>query len=253
MWRNQWPSIQLWRDQEATAASKRPQGKHEQYREEVTASLAAAVAISSDVAAAAVLLDLNGIFVGQLWLWQTEGLFSLPPGFLWTLYQMGIQEKFQLLCQVHGCVPFVSYFFQLPEGEQWGKEMPMQWQWTNTMQTLEIMQSESASITLIFQRLGMFYHSITGYTSRFLNCIMLKTLNQSYRQDRVYIGVRRNSLAVQNAQLMTQVTRQCPCIVFHQLSGHAASQRGEDTEYRARRRWMRPPRVAGDTLPCDVQ
>lgn len=104
------------------------------------------------------------------------------------------------------------------------------------MQTLEIMQSESASITLIFQRLGMFYHSITGYTSRFLNCIMLKTLNQSYRQDRVYIGVRRNSLAVQNAQLMTQVTRQCPCIVFHQLSGHAASQRGEDTEYRARRR-----------------
>lgn len=248
MWRNQWPSIQLWRDQEATAASKRPQGK-----QEVTASLAAAVAISSDVAAAAVLLDLDGIFVGQLGLWQTEGLFSLPPGFLWTLYQMGIQEKFQLLCQVHGRVPFVSYFFQLPEGEQWGKGMPMQWQWTNTMQTLEIMQSESASITLIFQRLGMFYHSITGYTSPFLNCIMLKTLNQSYRQDRVYIGVRRNSLAVQNAQLMTQVTRQCPCIVFHQLSGHAASQRGEDTEYRARRRWMRPPRVAGDTLPCDVQ
>lgn len=134
-----------------------------------------------------------------------------------------------------------------------GKGMPMQWQWTNTMQTLEIMQSESASITLIFQRLGMFYHSITGSTSPFFNCIMLKTLNQSYRQDRVYIGVRRNSLAVQNAQLMTQVTRQCPCIVFHQLSGHAASQRGEDTEYRARRRWMRPPRVAGDTLPCDVQ
>lgn len=69
MWRNQWPSIQLWRDQEATAASKRPQGKHEEDREEVTASLAAAVAISSDVVADAVLLDLDGIFVGQLWLW----------------------------------------------------------------------------------------------------------------------------------------------------------------------------------------
>lgn len=121
MWRNQWPSIQLWRDQEATAASKRPQGKHEEDREEVTASLAAAVAISSDVVADAVLWDLDGIFVGQLWLWQTEGLSSLPPGFLWTLYQMGIQEKIQLLCQVHGCVPFVSYFFQLPEGERSGE------------------------------------------------------------------------------------------------------------------------------------
>lgn len=77
----------------------------------------------------------------------------------------------------------------------------------NTMHTLEIMQSESDSITLIFQRLGIFYHSITSYSSPFLTCIMFKTFNQSYRQDRVYIGVRWNSLAVQNAQLMIQVTQ----------------------------------------------
>lgn len=104
------------------------------------------------------------------------------------------------------------------------------------MQTLEIMQSKSASITLIFQRLGTFHHSVTGSTTPFLARIKLNTLNQSYRQDRVYIGVRRNSLAVQNAQLMTQAARQCPRIVFHRLSGRAASQPGEDTEYRARLR-----------------
>lgn len=67
----------------------------------------------------------------------------------------------------------------------------------NTLQTLEIMQSSSASITMIIQRLGVLYHSDHRL---YLTCIMLKTLNQSYRQDRVYIGVRRNSLAVQNAQ-----------------------------------------------------
>lgn len=101
------------------------------------------------------------------------------------------------------------------------------------MHTLEIMQSESASINLIFQRLCIILSFDRQLFSPISYLYHAETLSQSYRQDRVYTEVRRNSLAVQNAQLMTQVTRQCLRIVFHQLSGHVASQRGEDTEYRA--------------------
>lgn len=167
-----------------------------------------------DVAAVAFILDMDGPI--KVWLIFIHVFYQL---FIWWM-----------LCQAHGSMPFVFYFSSSSEGEQPSKEMPMQWQSKHNAH----FGNHAIRICYHHTDFPKTRHILSfDHQLLFPICIKFKTLIQSYRQDRVYIGVRRNSLAVWNAQLMTQVTRQCPCIEFHQLSGYVASQRGEDTEYRA--------------------